>query len=114
MKKFSLLAFLFLFASITSMSVIAGAYSPQVTIKSIRALASGGFDVNTNEVVNAACTNNGQFFRVQSGQHGMTAEGVKTALSVALTAFGTGKAIVTFVDTSSVYCHASLVQIESS
>lgn len=113
MKKFFLLTVLFLLASINPINTLAGAYSPQVTIKSIRALASGGFDVKTNEVVNAACTNNGQFFRVQSGQHNMTAEGVKTALGVSLTAFGTGKAIVTFVDTSSVYCHASLVQIES-
>ncbi len=90
----------------------AGVYSGAVGIESIRARTSGGIDVRTTEVVNPACTNDGKFFRVENGRHGMTAKGVKSALSVALAAFSASKRVIAYVDTSTSYCSSMLVQIQ--
>lgn len=103
---------LFLSLNVFALSAnAAGAYSGPVTIESIRATSSGGLDVRTVEIVNGSCTNDGKFFRVANGYHNMTGEGVKAALSVALAAFTSGKKVVVYVDTGSVNCYASLVQI---
>ena len=91
---------------------VAGAYSGELTIVSIRAIANGGFDVKTEEVVNPACTNDGSFFRVASGSNNMSDEGVKSALGVAMLATALDKKVIVYVDTSSLYCHASLVEIQ--
>ena len=57
------------------------------------------------------CGPSGNLFYVLAGQNGQTAEGLKAALAMALTAFTTGKTVSVYADTAVGNCPVLLVQI---
>jgi hypothetical protein len=98
-------------ASADAMAV--GSWKSNFPVQSIVTLNNGGF-ILLLEASDPACGNSGNQFYVQAGLNGQTAEGVKSALAVALTAVATGKTVSAFVDTAISGCPVQYLQLNPS
>jgi len=84
----------------------------EAEIKTIYPLADGNFIIIFKvDSANCPATNNGKYHYVSDGAFGMTKEGVKNALSVALSAAAMGKTLKINFDTSNVKCSVNRMQI---
>jgi len=84
----------------------------EAEIKTIYPLADGNFIIIFKfDSANCPATNNGKYHYVEAGAFGMTKEGVKNALSVALSAAAMGKILKINFDTSNVKCSVNRMQI---
>lgn len=67
-------------------------YSPVIKITNVYGLPDGGFILYTDQKVHAsACDNEGKALYVKNGYAGVTAEGVKSLLSLAMAALAMTK-----------------------
>jgi hypothetical protein len=91
-------------------AVAANSWKSNFRVQSIVSLNNGGF-ILMLQASDPACGASGNQFYVQAGLNGQTAEGVKIALAVALTAFSTGKTVNAYVDTAINGCPVQYLQI---
>lgn len=77
--------------------------SPSVPISAVLTNPSGGF-LSLLPASNPACGSSGNQFNVSIGQVGMTADGAKSALAVALTAYALSVPIRVYFDPSIAGC----------
>lgn len=85
--------------------------SAQLHINAILSAPQGGF-LLLLPASNPACGNSGNQFYVTVGQVGMTAEGAKAALAVALTAYALKKPIRVYFDPAISGCPVQWIWIE--
>ena len=85
--------------------------SPQLPISGILTNPQGGF-LMLLTASNPACGSSGNQFNVTIGAAGMTAEGAKSALAAALTAYALGKPVRVYFDPALPGCPVQMVWIE--
>ena len=113
MKKFNIKLLLLLL--IFSPVVYAGAnvWTGPKTVTSVQVVEHGGFLIGFDSVISSACTDGGtNRLYVYANQGGVTQEGVKSFLSVALTALSSGMKVNVLYDDSTILCWASYITIE--
>jgi hypothetical protein len=91
----------------TSVSA-ANTWMNTMEIASLHSQTDGGFLIQGPAGIAPAC-NAGNLFSVKAGQNGQTAEGVKTALALALTAFAMGKPVTFLYDNGNSTCYVNVV-----
>jgi len=103
---------LIFFMTLSLQSQAATLYTPWTKIESIRTNATGVIDIRTVDVMNSSCANSGKFFRVKIGEHSVNENGQKSMLSALLSAYALDYSIKAYIDTATVYCYTTLVDIK--
>lgn len=80
-------------------------------VNGVQSLADGGFIIYGPIGAGSGCAENGKLFHIRANQMGQTADGVKTSLSLALTAFTTGKTITFTYDNATPSCYVGTVLV---
>ena len=113
MIKHSLTSF-FLFFSFLFFSALARAdYVEDLQISSIQGAPNGGFILGFTTPVHSSCTTSGtDVVYAYPNQASQTQDGIKTLLTIAMTAFATQKNVNVHVDTSSAECWVQYLMIE--
>lgn len=93
----------------------ASTWTPPITVKSIESLADGSFILRANETNSGPnCAESGTLFKVYvSAASGLTEAGVKSALSIALTAMSTAKELEVWHDNTA-NCLVSSIRINGN
>lgn len=94
---------------ISSESYAANKWKNGTKIYGVQALASGAFIVYGQNGDDPACAEGGKLFYVAVGQNGVTEEGLKSLLSVALSAFAAGKQVSFQYNDSTPSCYISTI-----
>lgn len=75
-------------------------WTSALTVSSVQATPAGGFVVYLTGWSDPVCNTNSTGIYFYSGNNGMTADGVKASLAVALTALTSGKTVLVLYDDS--------------
>jgi hypothetical protein len=89
----------------------ANSWKSNVTIVGLYNVPDGGFLMFLPPGTDTACGPSSNLFYVLPGQNGVTADGAKAALSIALTAFTLGKTVNIFYDDTLPNCPIQIVWI---
>jgi len=109
MKKIILVGYLAAAASLAATNAsAANTWMNSMQITALQSLTDGGFLILGPANVAAAC-NGGNSFTVRAGQNGQTAEGVKTALALAASAFATGVPVTFLYDNTNSTCYVQVL-----
>jgi len=93
----------------SSQSYAANKWKIGTKIYGVQALVSGAFIDYGQNGDGPACTEGGKLFYVAVGQNGVTEEGLKTLLSVALSAFAAEKQVSFQYNDSTSSCYISTI-----
>lgn len=100
---------------LASLSAIAApVWKSATTIQGIQAGADGSFILALPAGSDPVCTNGGVFFYVAPGQNGVTPEGARVILSVALLAYASGKQIHLLYDNSTQACYVQTLHLTNT
>lgn len=110
MKKL-LMTFLTLVAiTVSSLSSAAIVWTGPKDIATVEVVQDGGFLIGFTTSISASCTAAGTYnLYIYSGQGGMTIDGVKAQLAVALTAISTGMKVTVMYDDASPNCWGTYI-----
>jgi hypothetical protein len=100
-----------LFLTVSSTAFSANNWQNNLTIQGIYNVPAGGFLLLLPPGTDTACGPSSNLFYVLPGLNGVTADGAKAALSIALTAFTLGKTINIFYDNTIGNCPVQIVWI---
>lgn len=82
------------------------------TLKRIYPLANGSIVLQfDSESASCTATTNPKYYNIVVGQNGVTTDGLRNMLAVALTAFSTGRSISIAFDDASPSCYVNRLQI---
>jgi hypothetical protein len=110
MSRISSLCLLLLALSFSAGASAANVWKNNLPVSSIMTYPNGDF-LLILEASDPNCGPSGNLFYVLSGLNGQTADGVKAALAMALTAFTSGKTVSVYTDTAVSNCPVQLVRI---
>lgn len=89
----------------------AGTWMSGMSVRGVQSLADGGFIIYGPPNAAPQCPEGGKLFYVRNGENGQTSEGVKSALSIVLVAFVSGKTITFAYDESSSNCYVNTILV---
>ncbi len=87
------------------------ASAQDVAIDYVRVTEKGAFEVRATQPIDPLCADGGLIFTVAPHKNGVSGDGAKALLSIALTAYSLENPIDVVFDTSSAECFASEILI---
>lgn len=117
MSTLRTIIYLFCLSAIFNVSSVSAAviWTGSKKVASIQVVDNGGIIIGFYSEINKDCTEaNTSRLYVYSGQHQMTTDGVKSFLSVSLTALSTGMSVNIMYEDSSAFCWGRYIKISKS
>ena len=104
---------LFFILTVPTSALAGPAWQNHTYVKGVQALHNGGIILYLPPGSDTACLEGGKLFYVIPGQNGVTAEGVKNILTVALVAHSTGKQVSVYYDNADPHCYVKQLYVSS-